>query len=296
MHWLEDDLPPDRTDLTRPDRHRAVRRRERHLGRLARCVLQGDQPLNPRHRHHPLNAGVSMSVPHLAPRGKSQDNTNPPVGAMNLRSPEEPVGDSADGEPAPGLPVASSTPRIWASHPASRLRRSASGSPSHTRPTASGLTGAPPVTHGQGRRGRRTVSQVNGCFEIPTGEVRNQSFDVGAGHAMDDRPAGPPEAARGRRKFGGHHRRRRLAVLLRLEDRDLACRPRRRPLVASSRSTVHWPGSLACAHRHCDLAIAKIRRRYGSICRVNDISSSRASIALSPNSGRRSGSAAMTAE
>ena len=132
MHWLEDDLPPDRTDLTRPDRHRAVRRRERHLGRLARCVLQGDQPLNPRHRHHPLNAGVSMSVPHLAPRGKSQDNTNPPVGAMNPRSPEEPVGDSADGEPAPGLPVASSTPRIWASHPASRRSNRARRKPPHT--------------------------------------------------------------------------------------------------------------------------------------------------------------------
>jgi glutamate/tyrosine decarboxylase-like PLP-dependent enzyme len=61
-------------------------------------------------------------------------------------------------------------------------------------------------------------------------------------------------------------------------------------------ATAHWPGSLACAHRHCDPAIAKMRRRYGSICRVNDISRSRASIALSPNSGRRSGSAAMTAE
>jgi hypothetical protein len=45
-----------------------------------------------------------MSVPHLAPRGKSQDNTTPPVGAMNPRSREEPVGDSADGEPALGLP------------------------------------------------------------------------------------------------------------------------------------------------------------------------------------------------
>ena len=120
MHWLEDDLPPDRTDLTRPDRHRAVRRRGRHLGRLARCIRHGDQPLNLRHRHHPPNADVSMSVPHHAPRGKSQDNPTPPVGAMNPRSREEPVGDSADGGPALGLPVASSTPRIWASHPASR--------------------------------------------------------------------------------------------------------------------------------------------------------------------------------
>ncbi len=110
MHWLEDDLPPDRTDLTRPDQHRAVRRRGRHLGRLARCVRQGDQPHNLRHRHHPPNAGVSMSVPHPAPRGKGQDHTTPPVGAINPRSQEEPVRLRCSGSTGSCTPGSGSRP------------------------------------------------------------------------------------------------------------------------------------------------------------------------------------------
>jgi len=77
VHRLENDLPPYRADLTRADRRRAVRRRGRHRGRLVRRVRPGEQRHNLRHRHHPPNPGVSMSVPHVAPRGKSRRNPTP---------------------------------------------------------------------------------------------------------------------------------------------------------------------------------------------------------------------------
>jgi hypothetical protein len=80
VHRLEDDLPPYRADLTRPDRHRAGRRRGRRRGRLVQRVRPGEQPHNLRHRHHPPNAGASMSVPHVAPRGKTRRNPTPPSG------------------------------------------------------------------------------------------------------------------------------------------------------------------------------------------------------------------------
>jgi hypothetical protein len=84
VDWLEDDLSPYRADLPRPDRHRAVRRHGRHRARLVRCVWPGEQRHNPHHRHHPPNAGVSMSVPHVAPPGKTRRNPTPTLRLVHL--------------------------------------------------------------------------------------------------------------------------------------------------------------------------------------------------------------------
>jgi hypothetical protein len=83
MHWLEGDLPQNRTDLVRPDRHQADRQVGRHLCRLVRCVRPGEQPHNPT-----LAIGITpeCGFPHerAARRSTGQHLTdptpNPPAG------------------------------------------------------------------------------------------------------------------------------------------------------------------------------------------------------------------------